>query len=85
MLYFACVLSALAVFTWHYKRKFPMNRGEPSEKANFVMAGASTQAVLPMDPRFPDSEMLPPDAAAEPAPPPPEEPIPPPANPAGPA
>lgn len=57
MLYFACVLAALAVFTWHYKRKFPLNRGEPNEKAGFVMAGASTQAVLPMDPRFPDSEL----------------------------
>jgi MFS family permease len=57
MLYFACVLAGLAVLTWHYKRKFPMNRGEPSEKADFVMANASTQAVLPMDPRFPDSEL----------------------------
>ncbi len=57
MLYFSCVLAALAVFTWHYKRKYPLNRGEPSEKAGFVMANASTQAVLPMDPRFPDSEM----------------------------
>ncbi len=57
MLYFSCVLAALAALTWHYKRKFPLNRGEPSEKADFVMAGASTQAVLPMDPRFPDSEL----------------------------
>jgi len=69
MLYFSCVLSALAVFTWHYKRKFPMNRGEPDEKADFVMAGASTQAVLPMDPRFPDSETLAPEAADSVVPP----------------
>jgi len=77
MLYFAAVLATLAALTWHYKRKFPMNRGEPNEKADFVMAGASTQAVLPMDPRFPDSEMPPPDAAMANAPPPPEEPFPP--------
>lgn len=82
MLYFACVLAALAALTWHYRRKFPMNRGDPTEKADFVMAGASTQAVLPMDPRFPDSEIPPPNAA-EPAPPPPEEPVPPPATAAG--
>jgi len=82
MLYFAAVLAALAALTWHYKRKFPMNRGEPSEKAEFVMAAASTQAVLLMDPRFPDSEMLPPEAVtgvAPPPPPPQEEPVPPPA------
>ncbi|MEO8543124.1 MAG: MFS transporter [Betaproteobacteria bacterium] len=57
MLYFALVLSALGVLTWHYARKYPLNRGEPAQKADFVMAGASTQAVLPMDPRFPDSEL----------------------------
>ncbi|MCZ4316594.1 MFS transporter [Comamonadaceae bacterium G21597-S1] len=96
MLYFSVVLAALAALTWHYRRKFPMNRGEPSEKADFVMAGASTQAVLPMDPRFPDSEMPAHDAAAgetapppppeeEPPRPPPEEPIPPPTVPPGPA
>lgn len=80
MLYFCIVLATLAVATWHYKRKFPMNRGEPSAKADFVMANASTQAVLPMDPRFPDSEMPPPHAAAvTPPAPPPEEPVPPPA------
>ena len=64
MLYFAAVLSALGVLTWHYKRKFPLNRGEPTEKVDYVMAGTSTQAVLPMDPRFPDSEMPPADADA---------------------
>ncbi len=74
MLYFSLVLSALAVGTWHYKRKYPLNRGELHAKADFVMAGASTQAVLPMDPRFPDSEMLPPEDT--PPAPPPEEPIP---------
>ncbi len=76
MLYFSAVLSALAVGAWHYKRKYPLNRGQLHEKADFVMTGASTQAVLPMDPRFPDSETLPPEAP-QPAPPPPEEPIPP--------
>lgn len=76
MLYFSAVLITLAVLTWHYKRKFPMNRGEPHAKADYVMTGTSTQAVLPMDPRFPDSEMPPHDAA----PPPPEEPVPPPAG-----
>ena len=75
MLYFSCVLAALAVLTWHYKRKYPMNSGEPTEKADFVMAGASTQAVLPMDPRFPDSEMLAP-AAVDSVAPPAEEPFP---------
>jgi MFS family permease len=93
MLYFSLVLAALAALTWHYRRKFPMNRGEPSEKADFVMAGASTQAVLPMDPRFPDSEMPAHEAAVQPAaspppeeePPPPKEPVPPPAAPSGPA
>lgn len=81
MLYFSVVMSALAVGAWHYTRKFPLNRGEPMQKADFVMAGASTQAVLPMDPRFPDSEMPPLDGSDEPAPPPPppEEPLPPPA------
>ncbi len=77
MLYFACVLAALAVLTWHYKRKFPLNRGEPSEKADFVMANASTPAVLPMDPRFPDSELVTDDPVTV-QPPPEEEP---PANP----
>lgn len=79
MLYFSAVLVTLAALTWHYKRKFPMNRGEPHEKADYVMAGTSTQAVLPMDPRFPDSEMPPIDAAAPPPAAPPEEPVPPPA------
>lgn len=69
MLYFSAVLSALAVGTWHYMRKYPLNRGEPSEKAGFVMAGASTQAVLPMDPRFGNSETLPTDANLPPTPP----------------
>jgi len=74
MLYFSAVLSALAVGTWHYMRKYPLNRGEPSEKAGFVMAGASTQAVLPMDPRFRNSETLPTDANLPPTPPPEEIP-----------
>lgn len=81
MLYFAVVLAALAAATWHYRRKFPLNFGDPGDRADFVMAGASTQAVLPMDPRFPDSEELPAPAAggaAPPAAPPPEEPVPPP-------
>jgi MFS family permease len=69
MLYFAAVLSGLGVLTWHYKRKFPLNRGEPAEKVDYVMAGTSTQAVLPMDPRFPDSEMPPAEADASVKPP----------------
>jgi MFS family permease len=76
MLYFALVLSALGVLTWHYARKYPMNRGEPTEKADYVMAGTSTQAVLPMDPRFPDSELA--AEGPETVQPPPEEPPPPP-------
>ncbi len=62
MLYFAGVLLALALATWHYKRKYPLNRGEPNETAGYVMAGTSTQAVLPMDPRIPDSQFPPPEA-----------------------
>lgn len=75
MLYFAGVLSVLAALTWHYKRKFPLNHGDPNEKSDYVMAGSSTQAVLPMDPRIPDSRMLN-QRADDAAAPPPEEPIP---------
>ncbi len=75
MLYFAGVLSVLATLTWHYKRKFPLNHGDPHEKSDYVMAGSSTQAVLPMDPRIPDGKM-PKQRADDAAAPPPEEPIP---------
>lgn len=75
MLYFAGVLSVLGALTWHYQRKFPLNHGDPNEKSDYVMAGSSTQAVLPMDPRIPDSAM-PSQRADDAAAPPPEEPIP---------
>ncbi len=77
MLYFAAVLSALGMLTWIYIRKRPLNRGEPGEKADYVMTGTSTQAVLSMDPRIPDSELPAPDSELRPGPP-PEEPKPPP-------
>ena len=69
MLYFAGVLLALGVATWHYKRKYPLNRGDPHEKAGYVMAGTSTQAVLPMDPRIPDGDFPSHEAGASVQPP----------------
>jgi len=54
MLYFALVLSSLGAATWHYRRRDPRRRDAPVAQAGYVMAGTSTQAVLPMDPRFPD-------------------------------
>lgn len=56
LLFFAGVMSLLALAVWHYKRIKPLNRGEPGEKADYVLMGSGSQAVLQMDPRGPEAE-----------------------------
>jgi MFS family permease len=56
LLFFAGVMSLLALAVWHYKRIKPLNRGEPGEKADYVLMGSGSQAVLQMDPRGLEAE-----------------------------
>lgn len=51
LLYFTGVLVALAMGILRYIRLKPLNRGEPGQKANYVLMGSSAQAVLQLDPR----------------------------------
>lgn len=51
LLYFVGVLVLLAASCWHYIRARPLNRGEPGHKADYVVMGSGTQAVLQLDPR----------------------------------
>ena len=37
----------------------PLNRGEPGQKADYVVMGTGSQAVLALDPRSPDPEVPP--------------------------
>lgn len=76
MLYFCALLGALGLATWYYRRKQPRLPDMPHGQADFVMTGASTQAVLPLDPRSADS-MAAPRAGGASGTPPAEEPIPP--------
>lgn len=59
MLYFSGVLALLGLAIWHYVRQRPLNRGEPGQKADYVVMGSGSQAVLQMDPRAPESEPTP--------------------------
>lgn len=51
LLYFTGVLALLALAIWRYIRIRPLNRGEPGHKADYVLMGNSSQAVLQLDPR----------------------------------
>jgi MFS family permease len=55
LLYFVIVLLMLALGTWHYIRKRPLNRGEPGHKADYVVMGGGLQSALLLDPRAPES------------------------------
>lgn len=61
LLYFTGVLLLLALGTWRFIQIKPLNRGEPGQKADYVVMGSGSQAVLALDPRSPD-----PEAPAEP-------------------
>ena len=56
LLYFTGVLLLLALGTWRVIRVKPLNRGEPGQKADYVVMGTGSQAVLALDPRSPDPE-----------------------------
>jgi MFS family permease len=56
LLYFSGVLSLLALGTWRFIQSKPLNRGEPGHKADYVVMGSGSQAVLALDPRSPDPE-----------------------------
>ncbi len=56
LLYFAGVLVGLALCVWRYIRLRPLNRGERGHKADYVVMGSGSQAVLQLDPRSPDAE-----------------------------
>jgi len=51
MLYFAAVLVTLALSVWRFTSTKPLNVGEPGHKADYVVMGSGSQAVLQMDPR----------------------------------
>ena len=59
LLYFTGVLLLLALGTWRFIRFKPFNRGEPGQKADYVVMGTGSQAVLALDPRSPDPEAPP--------------------------
>lgn len=56
LLYFTGVLVGLALCVWRYIRLRPLNRGEQGHKADYVVMGGGSQAVLQLDPRSPDTE-----------------------------
>ncbi|MBP6493476.1 MAG: MFS transporter [Rhodoferax sp.] len=51
MLYLAGVLVLLVLCIWRYALKYPLNVGAQAEKAEYVLMGSGSQAVLQMDPR----------------------------------
>ncbi len=59
LLYFTGVLILLALGTWQFIQSKPLNRGEPGHKADYVVMGSGSQAVLALDPRSPDPEHSP--------------------------
>ncbi len=59
LLYFTGVLLLLALGTWRIIQIKPLNRGEPGQKADYVVMGTGSQAVLALDPRSPDPEVPP--------------------------
>lgn len=56
LLYFTGVLLLLALGVWRFIRSKPLNRGEPGHKADYVVMGSGSQAVLALDPRSPDTD-----------------------------
>ncbi len=56
LLYFTGVLVIMALCVWRYIRLRPLNRGEQGQKADYVVIGSSSQAVLQLDPRSPEAE-----------------------------
>lgn len=59
LLYFTGVLLLLALGTWRIIQIKPLNRGEPGQKADYVVMGTGSQAVLALDPRSPNPEAPP--------------------------
>lgn len=59
LLYFTGVLLGLALCVWRFIRLRPLNRGEPGQKAGYVVMGSGSQAVLQLDPRSPEAEQAP--------------------------
>ncbi len=51
MLYFASVLVLMALAVWRYASTRPFSVGVPGHKADYVLMGSGSQAVLQMDPR----------------------------------
>ena len=51
MLYFAGMFALLAVCVWHYTRKSRSSLAQPVHRADYVVMGSGSQAVLQMDPR----------------------------------
>lgn len=66
LLYFTGVLVLLALGVWHFIRSKPLNRGEPGHKADYVVMGSGSQAVLALDPRSPDTDTTPPHSPPSP-------------------
>ncbi len=62
MLYFAAVLVLLALGVWRFTSSRPLLVGAPGHKADYVVMGSGSQAVLQMDPRR--NAAVPADAAA---------------------
>lgn len=55
LLYFVAMLFALSMLAWYFIRLRPMNRGERGAKEHYVPMASSSQAVLQLDPRAPDT------------------------------
>jgi len=51
MVFFAAVLLLTALTSWRYIRLRPLNRGEPGQKADYVLMRESSPMVLQLDPR----------------------------------
>ncbi len=59
LLYFTGVLLLLALGTWRFIQTKPFDRAEPGQKADYVVMGSGSQAVLALDPRSPDPQDTP--------------------------
>jgi hypothetical protein len=66
MLYLAGVLVVLILSIWRYSLKFPLNTGASAEKAEYVLMGSGSQAVLQMDPRRSQLHSAPTDGDSNP-------------------
>ncbi|MEY4882374.1 MAG: hypothetical protein RIS34_228 [Pseudomonadota bacterium] len=66
MLYFAGVLVILALGVWRYTSTKPLSVGEPGHKADYVVMGSGSQAVLQMDPRREQIQATPPGDGVKP-------------------